>query len=457
MFVFDTSGSMGGVLDEAKTEIEKVIAETSASIPDAAFGVANVEDVPGNESTESLTETLTEEEYAANDEKPWRLDQPVTTEQSKVLTAINGLTVGSTGDGGTPGGDGGDGPEAYGRALWETDTNPSVEWRSGARHEIVLIADQVPHTPNVNEGIAEQFWLSNPFDTGEEPGGKFGIPDTQWKEGESLEFHKTLEKLAVDGKPLAMVDYHDTEGEFIHYWEYWAAQTGGQALEAQAGGNEFGSKLVSIVKEATGRALPPCPTGYEPRTGEEACVAVPIVVASKPPAATSTTPVIYVPSSAPPVPKTIVIDEEDGEIEGEFEFPEGGEIEYSGDVSEGAEAARFQADQLVSPIGQQLATTAKHKSKKCKKGYVKKGKACVNNAPIPYGQVKLTIPAAGKYRLKLEPSGKALAALKRGKSLNVKVTLEFTPAGTATHILDVKVVRVHLKPKKKHHGKHHKK
>src|ERR1700684_2855719 len=50
MFVFDTSGSMGGVLDEAKTEIEKVISETSASIPNTAFGVANVEDVPGNDS-----------------------------------------------------------------------------------------------------------------------------------------------------------------------------------------------------------------------------------------------------------------------------------------------------------------------------------------------------------------------------------------------------------------------
>jgi VCBS repeat-containing protein len=100
--------------------------------------------------------------------------------------------------------------------------------------------------------------------------------------------------------------------------------------------------------------------------------------------------------------------------------------------------------------------TAKHKSKKCKKGYVKKGKKCVNNAPIPYGRVKITIPSAGKYKLKLKPSAKALAALKQGKTLHVKVTLVFTPAGTTTHILNVKVVRVHLKPKKKHHGKHHK-
>jgi hypothetical protein len=460
MFIFDTSGSMGGTLNEAKAEIEKVIAETSASIPNTAYGVANVEDVPGNESGEGLAFSETEEEYANDDEKPWRLDQPVTTEQAMVKSAIDDLTVGSTGDGGTPGTYGGDGPEAYGRALWETDTNPQVGWRPGARHEIVLIGDQVPHTPNVNEGIPEEFWSESPFDTGEEPGGRFGIPDTQWKEGESLEFHKTLEKLAVDGKPLAMVDYHDTEGEYIHYWEYWAAQTGGQALEAHEGGNEFGSKLVAIVKESTGRALPPCPTGYEPRVNEEACVPVPPPTSSSTPGTTKTTG----PSTTPPTSKTVTIEEEDGEIDDEYEFDEPGEADFSGEVDDGAEAARFEGLQAGAPqtqLVQQMAFVAKKgksKSKGCKKGYVKKGKKCVDNAPLLYGSVKMTIPAPGRYRFKIKPTGKVLAALKKGKTLNVKLKLEFIPAGTTTPILNTTFVKVHLKkPKKKGHRKPKKK
>jgi hypothetical protein len=455
MFIFDTSGSMGGVLEEAKTEIEQVIKETSATIPNVEYGIANVEDLPGYDSGAPF-EAKTETEYEEDTEKPWHLWQALTTEQTKVEEAINGLSGPEVLH------DGGDGPESYGRALWETDTNPQVGWRPGARHEIVLIADNVPHTPNVNEGIPNELQFTEPFNdgvewpnTGEELGGRWGIPDTQWKEGESLEFHKTLEKLALDGKPLAMVNYFHTGEEeksnYIHYWEYWADQTGGQALEAKEGFSEFGSKLITIIKESTGRALPACPTGYEPRTGEEACIPVP------PPAPAPISTPTKVPSSLPPVPKTIVIDEETGEIEDEIEFPEGGEAEYDGEVDEGAEAARFQTGSLVSQFSQQLAVTAKHKSKKCKKGYVKKGKKCVNNAPIPYGRVKITIPSAGKYKLKLKPSGKALAALKKGKTLNVKVTLVFTPAGTTTHILNVKVVRVHLKPKKKHHGKHHKK
>ncbi len=81
---------------------------------------------------------------------------------------------------------GGDLPEAYGRALWETATNSLIGWRPGARHEIVLIADNVPHTPNVNEGIPSEFQFTEPFndgeeawpDTGEELPGMWGIPGT---------------------------------------------------------------------------------------------------------------------------------------------------------------------------------------------------------------------------------------------------------------------------------------
>jgi hypothetical protein len=301
MFIFDTSGSMGGVLQEAKEGIKKVIEETRATLgPNTAYGVANVEDVPGYESGDTEFSPQSEEAYETDAEKPWHLWQSVTTEVPKVEEAIAKLS----GDEGVAHA-GGDGPEAYGRALWETDTNPQVGWREGARHEIVLIADNVPHTPNVNEGIPPEFAFTSNDDaeawpnTGEEPGGRFGIAGTQWVPGDSLEFHKTLEMLDLDGKPLAMVDYFHTgeeeEANYIHYWEYWAKQTGGEALQAKEGGTEeFSKELVKIIKETTGRSLPPCPTGYEPRVGEGACVkapppAPPTLVTISPPTILSTT------------------------------------------------------------------------------------------------------------------------------------------------------------------------
>jgi hypothetical protein len=473
MFVFDTSGSMEGVLNEAKEEIKTLVANTRASLPNVEFGVANVEDLPGYFEG-VLVETKSEKEYEEDPEKPWGLWQPLTAEETKVEEAINKLSLFSP-EGG-PAHGGGDAPEAYGRALYETATNPKVGWRAGARHEIVLIGDQVPHAPDLNEGIPSEFQFTEPGndgfnawpDTGEELGGKWGIPETQWKEGESLEFHKTLQRLAAEEKPLAMVDYFHTytseKDNYIHYWEYWAAEAGGQAVTVDEGSKSLDAKLEEIIKESS-EGVPPCPPGTE-RTPTTPCVK------KKPPVPTPA-PVKPAPPTSPPVPTVVTVDEEDGEILDEYEFPESGEAELTGEVDEGAEAARFQGFQglqagpLTAQLGQPAAFAAgkkgrgrgkgKGKSKKCQKGYVKKGKKCVNNAPIPYGLAKLTIPSAGKYKLALKPSAETLAALRKGKRLNVKLALKFTPAGTTTPILSTKFVTVHLKPKKHKQHKHRKK
>ncbi|MHB8492573.1 MAG: vWA domain-containing protein, partial [Solirubrobacteraceae bacterium] len=253
MFVFDTSGSMNTALEEAKSQIAAVMAHLSATLPNVDYGVAEVRDFGGSE-------------YDPEPEiVPWRLDQAVTSNATAVSEAISRLSAFG----------GGDPPEAYGRALWETDTNPTVGWRRGARHLIVLVADQVPHNPNLDEGIPEADWASpSPWNTGEELPGTWGIPDTQLKEGEKLDFHAVLHQLASDGKPLEMVDYYDNEGDYVHYWETWAAISGGQALEAHEGANELPGKLGSIIETGAVAAAPECPAGLVRNENGE-CAAAP--------------------------------------------------------------------------------------------------------------------------------------------------------------------------------------
>lgn len=261
LFLFDTSGSMGSELAEAKEKVETVMESVSAHLPDVAFGVARVEDIPGYvEGT--FTETLTEQQYAEDHEKAWQLDQPITTERAKVISTIESLTIGF----------GGDGPEAYSRALWESDTNPTVGWRSGARHEIVLIADNVPHDVNLNEGLPESEWLTNPFDTNEEPGGKFGIAGTTWTPGTNLRITNVASQLGSDGKPLESIEFFGSEDHYLPYWEYWAALSGGQALDGSSGA--LASTLEGIIETGATKALTGCPSG-EVRVGEEACIVPP--------------------------------------------------------------------------------------------------------------------------------------------------------------------------------------
>ena len=261
LFLFDTSGSMSSELGEAKERVTSVMESVGAHLPDVAFAVANVEDIPGYEEG-VFGQTLTEQQYAESKEKAWRLDQAVTSNRSQVLSAINALTIGG----------GGDGPEAYSRALWESDNNPTVGWRSGARHEIVLIADNVPHDVNLNEGLPENKWVQNPFDTFEEPGGKFGIAGTTWAPGTNLGIRNVTAELGSDGKPLESVEFFGSIDGYLPYWEYWAALSGGQALDGSSG--ELATTLTKIIETGATKALTGCPSG-QVRVGEEACIVPP--------------------------------------------------------------------------------------------------------------------------------------------------------------------------------------
>jgi hypothetical protein len=150
-----------------------------------------------------------------------------------------------------------------------------------------------------------------------------------------------------------------------------------------------------------------------------------------------------------------------GEIQAEYEFPEAGEAEAYGEVAGGASVARvhsagYLAPQLslfVSPLtaseadflGAPEATQAKTKKGKCRTGYVKKRKKCVSTAPIKFGLVKLAIPSAGTYKIDIKPSVRVLKELKKGKRLEVQLTVVFTPAGTTTQLTKVSSVGVHVK------------
>jgi hypothetical protein len=253
MLVFDTSGSMGGVLEEAKKEIVGVMNTINGELPDAKFGVARVEDVPGG--------PLSEEEYEKDQEKAWELDQPLTSDVGAVQKAIEPLEAFG----------GGDGPEAYGRALWETDTNPNVGWRAGARHVIILIADNVPHDDNLDEGIPSNLWVEpEPWNTGEELAGKNGIAGTVWAPGTNLNFQSIMQQLGSDSKPLGMVDFQGTETGYLPYWEYWAGLSGGRALAAGTG--EVAAKLTSLVEETScGGACVKPPPPKHPTASQVIC------------------------------------------------------------------------------------------------------------------------------------------------------------------------------------------
>ncbi|HTD58025.1 MAG TPA: hypothetical protein VK672_03945 [Solirubrobacteraceae bacterium] len=145
------------------------------------------------------------------------------------------------------------------------------------------------------------------------------------------------------------------------------------------------------------------------------------------------------PPTDPPIRKgKPLVNARTGEITLEYDFPESGEAEASGEVLDGA------------------AIEAKHeRTKNCKKEYIRSGKRCVSNTPVRYGRARFAIATAGTYKLHIKATTKVTSVLKKGKTLTIHVTLVFTPAGTTDHISKTTTVNVHLKKanQSKHHAK----
>jgi hypothetical protein len=152
----------------------------------------------------------------------------------------------------------------------------------------------------------------------------------------------------------------------------------------------------------------------------------------------------------------------EGELEGEWEFPEPGEAEWEAEVVEGGELFGPNGELADFPRIQGLglesvATAAKAKHKKCKKGFVRKGKKCINNAPAKYGRTHLTVTTPGHYKLRIKPNKTVLKALKKRGKLRVRATLVFTPTGASTtHLVQTSTTTVHFKKKKQKKKHHHK-
>lgn len=128
------------------------------------------------------------------------------------------------------------------------------------------------------------------------------------------------------------------------------------------------------------------------------------------------------------------------------QFPASGTATSTGSISQGATLARF--ERLV-------AEAARRKSKRCKRGFVKKKGKCVSNAAVLYGSTTLTVGLPGTYSIVINPSSRVLKALKAGKKLSVVVLTTFQNRAGGVPVTHVQDVSVKLKKSKKRgHRKH---
>lgn len=232
LFVFDTTGSMGGALAQAKTQVTDAITSVRAGYPDSEFALGTVADYdPGD--------------------TPWALKQPLTSDPSLVQAALDPLTA--TG--------GGDTPEAYGRALYEAANNTGIGWRSGAKHILILVNDDVPHDNDLNEGVPADIQTQpSPWNTGVDAG-----PDGVVGTADDIDWQAQLASLKTRGIVFATVFYSGASA-YLPYWDWWTKQTGGST---SVGGSttslgDILAKLIDASVSGSGGSDPLNPADWSP-------------------------------------------------------------------------------------------------------------------------------------------------------------------------------------------------
>jgi len=221
MFLFDLTGSMGGVISSAKASAIDIMNDIRSNISDSAFGVGSFMDYPDFDPDGYCGYYSTYGSSSGGD-YPWNLDQDVTLDTTVVSTSINGLSLGY----------GADGPEAYARALYESQF---TGWRTGARKIVIIFEDNIPHDCDFST-----FGCSG--DTGVDPGR-----DATAGTSDDLPWVDVIADLKAADISVIVVDsggYDDCP------WEYAADETGGIFSELGST-STLPAEIVALVEDIT--------------------------------------------------------------------------------------------------------------------------------------------------------------------------------------------------------------
>ncbi|MBE0673148.1 MAG: VWA domain-containing protein, partial [Bacteroidales bacterium] len=237
LFLFDLTGSMGGELSNVKANSSNIMMSIASIIDDAAFGLITHMDYVGYYSYCGYSSTYGDSYYG---DYPYLLDQPITSEVTQVMDAINSKVLGY----------GADNPESYTRALYETAADPSIGWRSGARKFVVAWLDNVPHDCTLGTGV--------------DP-GRDGIAGTD----DDLAMDDIISAMAAQNITLIVLN----SGGDMTLWQGYASSTpGGVAYQINSdgsipGGIDIATYIASIIQNATETidkvTLEVCTSGYE--------------------------------------------------------------------------------------------------------------------------------------------------------------------------------------------------
>jgi hypothetical protein len=188
IFLFDVTGSMGGVLSTVKSKAINIMNGIRGAIPDTEFGVGSFGDYPGRYISYGYNSY-----YGGSSDYPFNMDQDITADTTAITTAINSLYARG----------GSDGPESYTRAVWES---MHYSWRDGAKRIVVIFGDAPPHAAPSGQTLKKPWApLENLFSVSHGYGGDPG-PDAIMFTADDLDYGPVVQQAADNQITFISVD-----------------------------------------------------------------------------------------------------------------------------------------------------------------------------------------------------------------------------------------------------------
>ena len=266
VFAFDNTGSMGGELDNLKTNAVDIMESLAGLISDVQFGLVSFADYEGFfENTGSVGGCDYANQYGLAGDDPYTVDQVLSSNIGTVATAIGDLSL-------SPGG-GADLPESYSRALYElaqelldnTGPDGAVNWRPDARRIVILFGDAIPHSCDLFGPVESvittpvyEFLQSVGFnDFGVDPGR-----DATIGTADDLAILDVIAGL-VD-TDLTLISLHSVQTPVtgapvqptLAIWDYYAEETGGTNFEINTDGSfPEGTDIVETILDLVGEQI----------------------------------------------------------------------------------------------------------------------------------------------------------------------------------------------------------
>ncbi|HEX6746119.1 MAG TPA: hypothetical protein VF092_02310 [Longimicrobium sp.] len=236
VFSMDLTGSMGGELNNMKTNAVNIMNAVSGVIGDVRFGVTSYEDYPAFYSSCGYAS-----QYGSSGDRPFRVSRPLTAVPANVASSISALSLGN----------GFDGPESYSRALYETyaeltpagaGTDGPLGWRPGAARIVVNFADNIPHDCDVGGPVG-----SPGFSTGRDP-GRDGVVST----ADDLPILDVLD--GMKAHDITLINLYSNPDAFgISLWNAYAARVGGTNFVINPdgtipGGTDIATAIAGLIQ-----------------------------------------------------------------------------------------------------------------------------------------------------------------------------------------------------------------